>query len=50
MVLNVVIEVFNAVGEIEKKSDFISAELKNQDVYTLFKQGYIERVKRGKRQ
>lgn len=40
-------EVFNTVGEIAKKSDFISAGLKEQDVYTLFKQGYIERIKHG---
>ena len=44
---SIINEVFNTVGEIAKKSDFISAGLKNQDVYTLFKQGYIERVKRG---
>ena len=42
---DIVNEVFNTVGEIAKKSDFISAGLKEQDVYTLFKQGYIERVK-----
>ena len=40
-------EVFNTVGEVAKKSDFISAGLKEQDVYTLFKQGYIERVRHG---
>ncbi len=39
--------VFASVGEIAKKSDFISAGLKDQDVYALFKQGYIERVKNG---
>lgn len=44
---DIVNEVFNTVGEIAKKSDFISAGLKDQDVYTLFKQGYIERVKHG---
>ena len=44
---DIVNEVFNTVGEIAKKSDFISAGLKEQDVYTLFKQGYIERVKHG---
>ena len=42
---DIVNEVFNTVGEVAKKSDFISAGLKEQDVYTLFKQGYIERVK-----
>ena len=40
-------KVFNTVGEIAKKSDFISVGLKDQDVYSLFKQGYIERVKKG---
>lgn len=44
---DIVNEVFNTIGEIAKKSDFISAGLKEQDVYTLFKQGYIERVKHG---
>ena len=44
---DIVNEVFNTVGEVAKKSDFISAGLKEQDVYTLFKQGYIERVKHG---
>lgn len=44
---DIVNEVFNNIGEIAKKSDFISAGLKEQDVYTLFKQGYIERVKYG---
>lgn len=39
--------VFDTVGEIARKSDFISAGLKEQDVYSLFKQGYIERVKHG---
>ncbi len=39
--------VFDTVGEIAQKSDFISAGLKEQDVYSLFKQGYIERVKHG---
>lgn len=40
-------EVFASVGEIAKKSDFVSAGLKDQDIYVLFKQGYIERVKNG---
>ena len=44
---DIVNEVFNTVGEVVKKSDFISAGLKEQDVYTLFKQGYIERVRYG---
>ena len=39
--------VFASVGEIAKKSDFIYAGLKDQDIYVLFKQGYIERVKKG---
>gem|GEM_PF-6666524 len=36
---------FNTVGEIAKRSDFLSAGLKEQDVYLLFQQGYIERIK-----
>ena len=44
---DIVNEVFNTVGEVARKSDFISAGLKEQDVYTLFKQRYIERVRRG---
>ncbi len=44
---DIVDEVFHTVGEIAKKSDFISVGLKEQDVYSLFKQGYIERVKKG---
>ena len=44
---DIVNEVFDAIGEIAKKSDFISAGLKGQDVYALCKQGYLERVKKG---
>lgn len=44
---DVVSRVFASVGEIVRKSDFISAGLKDQDIYALCKQGYIERVKRG---
>ena len=44
---NTIDEVFVRIGGIAKKSDLISAGLKEQDVYTLFKQGYIERVKKG---
>lgn len=44
---DIVNDVFNTVGDIAKKSDFISAGLKEQDVYLLFKQGYIERIKHG---
>lgn len=40
-------DVFNTIGEIVKKTDFISAGMKEQDVYILYKQGYIERVKKG---
>lgn len=44
---DIVNEVFASVGEIAKKSDFISTGLKDQDIYVLVKQGYIERVKKG---
>lgn len=43
----IVNEVFDTIGEIAKKSDFISAGLKDQDVYAFCKQGYLERVKKG---
>ena len=39
---DIVNEVFDAIGEIAKKSDFISAGLKDQDVYALCKQGYLD--------
>ena len=39
---DIVNEVFASVGEIAKKSDFISTGLKDQDIYALVKQGYIE--------
>lgn len=44
---DIVNKVFNTVGEVAKKSDFIAAGLKDQDVYSLFKQGYIKRVRKG---
>lgn len=44
---DIVNKVFNTVGEVAKKSDFIVAGLKDQDVYSLFKQGYIKRVRKG---
>ena len=40
-------DTFDAVGEIAKKSDFISAGLKERDVYDLYREGYIERIKKG---
>ena len=44
---DIIKEVFHTVGEIAKKSDFDAAGLKEHDVYSLCKQGYIERVKYG---
>ena len=44
---NIINEVFDTIGEIAKKSDFISAGLKDQDIYALCRQGYLERVKTG---
>ena len=44
---NIINEVFDTIGEIAKKSDFISAGLKDQDIYAFCKQGYLERVKKG---
>ena len=40
-------DTFDAVGEIAKKSDFISAGLKERDVYALYREGYIKRIKKG---
>jgi len=45
--LELVKEVFNTVGAIAKTSDFVAAGLKVQTVFSLCKQGYIERVKHG---
>ena len=45
--LKLVKEVFNNVGAIVKTSDFVAAEIKEQTVFSLCKQGYIERVKYG---
>ena len=44
---DIVNEVFDAIGEIARNSDFISAGLNDQDVYALCKKGYLERVKKG---
>ena len=38
---------FCTVGDIVKKSDFLATGLKDQDVYLLLRQGYIERVRNG---
>lgn len=40
-------EVFNKIGEIVKTADFVAAGLKNYDVASLCKQGYIERIRNG---
>ena len=45
--LKLVDEVFNTVGTIAKTSDFVAAGLKEHTVFSLCKQGYIERVKYG---
>lgn len=44
---DIVKKVFDTVGEIAKTSDFVSAGLKDYDVYYLCNRGYIERVKHG---
>lgn len=38
---------FEKAGEIVKKSDFLEAGLKSNDIYALVNQGYIKRIKRG---
>lgn len=43
----IVNNVFNKVGEIAKTADFVTAGLKNYDVVSLCKQGYIERIRNG---
>ena len=45
--LELVKNVFNTVGTIAKTSDFVAAGLKEHTVFSLCKQGYIERVKYG---
>ena len=45
--LELVKNVFNSVGAIAKTSDFVAAGLKKHTVFSLCKQGYIERVKYG---
>lgn len=40
-------EVFNTVGTIAKTSDFVAAGLKEHTVFSLCKQGCIERIKYG---
>ena len=45
--LELVKKVFHTVGTIAKTSDFVAAGLKEHTVFSLCKQGYIERVKYG---
>ena len=45
--LNIAHKVFCEVGDIARKSDLIAAGLKNHDVYSLCRNGQIERVKNG---
>ena len=45
--LELVKNVFHTVGTIAKTSDFVAAGLKEHTVFSLCKQGYIERVKYG---
>lgn len=40
-------DVFHQVGEIAKTADFVAAGLNNYDVTSLYKQGYIERIRNG---
>ncbi len=44
---DIITGIFNNVGELAVPSDFISAGLKEQDIYALQRQGYIKRVKKG---
>lgn len=44
---DIVINVFKRKGEVANISDLVAAGLKTNDVYSLCKQGYIERVRRG---
>ena len=43
----IVKNVFDSVGSIAKTSDFVAAGLNELTVYSLCKQGYLERIKRG---
>lgn len=38
---------FSTVGEIAVKSDFVSAGLTEQDIYSLYNEGHIKRIKKG---
>ncbi len=40
-------KVIRSVGGIASKADFISEGIKEQDIYALYRQGYIERIKKG---
>lgn len=44
---DIIHQVFNKSGEIVKTSDLLAAGLKSHDVYSLCKQGHIERIKHG---
>jgi len=44
---DIVNSVFRIGGDIVKTSDFIAAGLEEKDVYSLLKQGYIERIRHG---
>lgn len=45
--LGIVHDVFKTVGEVAKKSDFLSHGLNEHDVSALLKQGYIEWIRHG---
>lgn len=44
---NTVNEVFETYGDIVRNTDLISAGLKEQDIYALSRQGYVERIRKG---
>lgn len=44
---DIINKVFDSCGGIAGKADLVSAGLKERDVYSLFREGRIERIKRG---
>ena len=43
----IVDEIFDTLGVVVEKSEFLSSGLNEQEIYSLVKEGYIERIKKG---
>lgn len=44
---NIIDDIFSPNERVAKKADFLSAGMKEQDIYALCNQGYIKRIKNG---